>query len=409
MNNQDLPLFSQTSSQNDLKPLTISELTQKIRGQLEPAFSNILIQGEVSNFRPAASGHLYFSLKDSGSVISVALFTFGGKKKLPFELKDGLQVLCKGKVSVYPPRGSYQFIIDTIEPIGSGALTFAFEQLKEKLFKEGFFDPKNKKQIPAFPKKVAIITSPTGAAIQDMLNVLRRRSPQIEILVVPALVQGDEAPKQLIAGLRAVNRYQLADLIVLARGGGSLEDLWAFNNEDLAREIFNSKIPIISGVGHEVDFSIADFVADLRAPTPSAAAEILSQQWVNVRNEVDSYFNRMKLNFIRELSNKKSLLRLLAGQLINPRDRLREQMQKCDELHQRLEFAMKRALEKRKLEFSRVTGKLEALSPLKVLSRGYSILRKDDGMIIRKASDVKDKDRLRVNLSEGEIYVEVNL
>jgi exodeoxyribonuclease VII large subunit len=405
MSFDDLPLFQ--ASQSAPKPLSISELTQKIRGTLEPAFSSVLVVGEVSNYRPAASGHLYFSLKDSGAMISTALFSFGGKKRLPFELKDGLQVLCKGKVSVYGPRGSYQLVLDSIEPIGAGALQYAFEQLKEKLLKEGLFDRDRKKPIPAFPKKVAIITSPTGAAIQDMLNVLRRRAPQIEVLVIPALVQGTEAPSQIINGIRVVVRHQLADLIVLARGGGSLEDLWAFNDEALAREIVNSPIPTISAVGHEVDFTIADFVADLRAPTPSAAAEMFSQNWVECRRQVATAFERIKNFLMRELSTRQSLLRLLASQLVSPKDKLRDQMQKCDEWAHRLEMAMRNGLERRQLAFGRIIGKLEALSPLRVLERGYSIVRSPSGKVLKSKDDVKPQDELKVSLHDGEIQVRV--
>ena len=411
----DLPLFSsglktppaEPAPAAAPKPLSISELTAKIKGTLEPAFSNLLVIGEVSNYRPAASGHLYFSLKDQGAMISAALFSFGNKKRLPFELKDGLQVLCRGKVSVYAPRGNYQFILDSIEPVGAGALQFAFEQLKAKLLSEGLFETARKRPIPAFPKRVAIITSPTGAAVQDMLNVLRRRAPQIEVLVVPALVQGDAAPAQILAGLRAVNRHNLADLIVLARGGGSLEDLWAFNDESLAREIAASKIPTISAVGHEVDFTIADFVADVRAPTPSAAAEMFSQNWVEVRRQVSTAFDRIRNFVTRELSNRASLLRLLAGQLVSPQDRLRDQMQKCDELAHRLEMAMRNSLERRELAFSRLSGKLEALSPLRVLERGYSIVRTPEGKVVKSSTDVKAGDELKVNLHDGQISTRV--
>ena len=415
MSLDDLPLFQNSAASQSQgpapqmapKPLSITELTQKIRSTLEPAFASVLVVGEVSNYRPAASGHLYFSLKDAGAMISTALFTFGGKKRLPFELKDGLQVLCKGKVSVYAPRGNYQLILDSIEPIGAGALQYAFEQLKEKLLKEGLFERERKRPLPAFPNKVAIITSPTGAAVQDMLNVLRRRAPQIEVLIVPALVQGTEAPVQILAGLQAVNRYRLADLIILARGGGSLEDLWAFNDERLAREIAASAIPTISAIGHEVDFTISDFVADVRAPTPSAAAEIFTHNWVEVRNQVQNSFERIRGIVVRELSNRQSYLRLVASQLVSPKDRLREQMQKCDEWTHRLEMAMKNGLERRQLAFRRIVGKMEALSPLRVLDRGYSIVRTVTGKVVKSSGDVKPNEELKVSLHDGQIQVRV--
>ncbi|RYZ71347.1 MAG: exodeoxyribonuclease VII large subunit [Proteobacteria bacterium] len=417
MKNDDLPLFSSlpsappegsgpTTAQKP-KALTVSELTARIKGVMEPAFANVWVQGEVSNYRPSASGHLYFSLKDGTSTISIAFFGAGGRKRLPFDLKDGLQILCHGKVSLYGPRGTYQLVIDQIEPMGAGALQLAFEQMKERLGSEGLFDPARKRPIPPYPKRIAIITSPTGAAIQDMINVLKRRAPNLHVLVVPAVVQGPDAPPQLIRGLNAINQYGLADLIVLARGGGSIEDLWCFNDENLARAIAASKIPVISGVGHEIDFTIADFVADLRAPTPSAAAEILSHHWVDVRNQVRQNFQRIHQMLRRELDSKRALLRLLGGSLVSPRDRLREQMQRCDDLANRLEYAFKSCVERRKLALGRVVGKLEALSPLRVLERGYSIVTTTAGAVVKSARDCVDHQEVRIKLHDGEIRARV--
>lgn len=410
MNLDELPLFApNTAAPQKPKALTVTELTQRIKGAIEPAFSNIWVQGEVSNYRPSASGHLYFSLKDGNSTVSIAFFGAGGRKRLPFDLKDGLQILCHGKISLYGPRGTYQLVIDQIEPLGAGALQLAFEQMKERLGAEGLFDPKRKRPIPSFPKKVAVITSPTGAAIQDMLNVLKRRAPNLEVLVVPAVVQGPDAPPQLIRALQAVNQHRLADLIVLARGGGSIEDLWCFNDEGLARAIAASQIPVISGVGHEIDFTISDFVSDLRAPTPSAAAEILSHHWVEVRTQVRDRSQRIYQILKRELESKRALLRLLSGSLVSPRDRLREQMQRCDDLANRLEYAFKGAIERRKLALGRLVGKLEALSPLKVLERGYSIVTTDAGTVVKSARDCADNQEVRIKLHDGEIRARVQL
>lgn len=398
MAQDDLPLFKNLEP----KHLSVTELTSKIKGVLEPAFHDIWVQGEVSNFRPAASGHLYFSLKDSGSSISAALFGAGAKKKLGFDLRDGLQVLCRGKVSIYAPRGNYQFIIDQIEPLGAGALQIAFEQLKSKLAAEGLFDPERKKSLPPFPKKIAVITSPTGAVIRDMLNILKRRAPHIEVLVIPAVVQGEEAPRQLIRGLEAANKYGLAEIIVLARGGGSVEDLWCFNDENLARAIAASELPVISAVGHEIDFTISDFVSDLRAPTPSAAAEIVSGHWMDVARQIQVSGDRMRSMLLRELQGRKNLLAHLAARVVSPLDKLREQMQRVDEWALRMERAVRQVVERRKLAFGQLTGKLEALSPLRVLDRGYSISRSESGKVLRSKSDTKPGESFQVVFSDGE-------
>jgi len=402
MDRDDLPLFRNLTTPEVPKHLTVTELTSKIKGILEPAFHDVWVQGEVSNFRPAASGHLYFSLKDSGSSISAALFGAGGKKKLSFDLKDGLQILCRGKVSIYAPRGNYQFIIDQIEPLGAGALQIAFEQLKAKLAVEGLFDSKRKKPLPPFPKKIAVVTSPTGAVIRDMLNILKRRAPHLEVLVIPAVVQGEDAPKQLIRGLEAANKYGLAEIVVLARGGGSIEDLWCFNDETLARAIAASALPVISAVGHEVDFTISDFVSDLRAPTPSAAAEIVSGSWVDVARQIQVSGDRMRSMLLRDMQGKRSLLSHLAARVVSPLDRLREKMQRIDDWSLRMERALHQAVERRKLAFGQVTGKLEALSPLKVLDRGYSIVRTETGKVLRNKSDTKPGDEFSVVFSDGE-------
>jgi exodeoxyribonuclease VII large subunit len=385
----------------------VSELTQKIRGVLEPSFQSVWVQGEISNARPAASGHVYFSLKDAGASISAAIFGWGARGKKPgFELKDGLEVLCRGKLSVYPPRGGYQIIVEQIEPLGAGALQLAFEQLKLKLAAEGLFDPARKKELPVFPKKVAIVTSPTGAAVRDMLTVLKRRAPQIEVLIVPALVQGEEAAKHLIRGIEAMNRYQLADVIVLARGGGSIEDLWSFNDEALARAIARSNLPIVNAVGHEIDFTIADFVADRRAPTPSAAAEILSQGWFESREGLRNLWQRMVLWMRRDLQSRKRLLEQVSARVLSPRDRLREQAQRCDDLRARLDRAVAVRLQQRRSKLESLMGRLDALSPLRVLQRGYS-LASVRGEVLKSTRQVVAGDPLELRLSDGVIHAKV--
>jgi exodeoxyribonuclease VII large subunit len=385
------------------KHWTVTEFTNKMRGVLEPAFSQVWVQGEISNYRPAASGHLYFSLKDQGATLSAAVFGWGASRKKSFDLKDGLQVLCRGKVSIYPPRGSYQLIVDQIEPLGAGALQIAFENLKAKLAAEGLFSPSLKRPLPPFPSRIVVVTSPSGAAIQDMLNILRRRAPQIQVLVIPALMQGEEAPRQVIRGLELANRYCLGDAVVLARGGGSIEDLWGFNNEDLARAIRSSQLPVISAIGHEIDFTISDFVADLRAPTPSAAAEILSGHWVEAISRFKDASLRLKGIMQRDLAARKTLLAHVAARVVSPKDRLREQAQRVDELQLRLERSFNSQLDRKKNYLNQLAGKLDALSPLRVLKRGYTLVRDpSNGVVLKSAEDIHSGQELKITFHDGQ-------
>jgi exodeoxyribonuclease VII large subunit len=435
MSLKDLPLFSQTepppSEVTDSKPpassqansktkktatptsptpevtppkhLTVTELTNQIRGVIEPAMNDVWVQGEVSNFRPAASGHIYFSLKDQSSTISAAVFGWGAGRgvKKKFDLKDGMQVLCHGRVTVYPPRGSYQITVDQIEPLGAGALQIAFEQLKAKLAGEGLFDHTRKRPLPTFPTRIAIVTSASGAAIQDMLNILGRRAPHVRVTIIPAVVQGDDAPRQVIRGLEIANQFNLGDVVVLARGGGSIEDLWCFNDENLARAIAKSKLPVVSAIGHEIDFTISDFVADLRAPTPSAAAELVTGFWVDAIGKVRESKIRLVQSIQRDLTTRKTLLSHISARVVSPRDRLREQAQRCDELSLRLERAFRVRLERRRALLEQLAGKLDALSPLRVLERGYAIAQDENGTIIRSASKISSGQELQIQFADG--------
>lgn len=409
----DLPLFShrestsQDNRQSDLKKTgpkhwSVSEITAQIRGVLEPSFLQVWVQGEVSNYRPAASGHAYFTLKDENASLSVAMFGWGARRR-SFELKDGLKLLCRGKITVYPPRGNYQLNADHLEPLGQGDLQAQFEVLKTKLAAEGLFDSARKKSLPPFPLKIAVVTSPSGAAIQDMLNILKRRAPQISVLIIPALVQGEGAPAQLIRGIQLANDFLLGDVLILARGGGSIEDLWCFNDEGLAREISQSKIPVISAVGHEIDFTIADFVADLRAPTPSAAAEIVSGNWTDVLRQVHEAQIRMTQVMQKDLANRRTLLEHVMARLVSPGDQLRNQMQRCDELWIRLERSMRGCLERAHSQWDRLEGKLLALSPLKVLERGYTIIKDPvhEGRVVKSAAQVESEQLLEVIFHDG--------
>lgn len=409
MNNQDLPLFSNNQNPStgaSSSAMTVSEVTAKIKNNLESEFYEIWVKGEISNLKAASSGHVYFSLKDDTANLAAAAFGWNKRtKKASFELKDGLEVLCRGNISVYAPRGNYQLLVDTIEPLGAGALQLAFEQLKEKLLKEGLFDQKRKRPLPKYPQKLVVITSPQAAALRDVLTVLKRRAPFVEVVLIPALVQGEEAPTKLVQALRVANRYQLGEAILLTRGGGSIEDLWAFNHEELARTIAESKLPVVSAVGHEVDFTIADFVADLRAPTPSAGAEILTQHWVELRERTRQIQHRLVQGFRRELVMKRRLLETLAAKLKSPRDQLREKVQKTDELAMGLERGMRLMIERKQTSLERLSTKLNALSPLNVLSRGYALVQNDKNRVIRSSKEVKANEVLKLRFSDGEVKV----
>ncbi len=385
--------------------LTVSQLNHQIKGEIEPRFEDCWIQGEVSNWKLATSGHAYFVLKDKDSTLSATFFSYS-RRKAAFEMKDGLQIIAHGSVTVYPPRGSYQLNIDQVEPLGAGALQLAFEQLKAKLQGEGLFDPARKRPLPKFPKKIVVITSAQAAALRDVLTVLKRRAPQIEVVIIPCLVQGAEAAAKLVQAIKIANHHKMGELILLTRGGGSLEDLWSFNHEDLARAIVASELPVISAVGHEVDFSISDFVADLRAPTPSAGAEILSQNWVRLAETSKQLSSRLATAMNKEILMMKRALQGMAARLRSPKDKLREQIQKADEMAARLERAMKQILERRRMGLTGAIGKLEALSPLKILSRGFALVTSGD-RVVKTGKDVKVGSALQLQLENDQLHVKV--
>ena len=314
---------------------TVSELTAKLKTHLKLFFPNIWVEGEISNLRIPSSGHYYFTLKDSQSQIRGVMFR-SQQRILPFVPEDGMRVICRGRVNVYEPRGEYQLLVETLEPKGKGALQLAFEQLKKKLQAEGFFNEERKRPIPTLPGRIAIITSPTGAALRDILKILNRRFSNLEILIVPVKVQGDEAPGEIARALTIVNMQHAADVIIVARGGGSLEDLWAFNTELVARAIFTSAIPVISAVGHEIDFTIADFVADLRAPTPSAAAELVVRDKQELQQMLSHYSIRLKNTLRNCLEQNRSTIGYLSRHLIDPAKRIINYQIQCDDLHLRL-------------------------------------------------------------------------
>lgn len=425
----------------------VEQLNSHIRLTLEGQLGAVWLQAEISNFKPHSSGHFYFSLKDSKAQISAIMFR-GHNSRLKFKPHDGLEVIVRGRITVYEPRGTYQIVCESMEPVGAGALLKQFEQLKEKLKSEGLFEAGRKKLIPTYPRHVAIVTSPTGAAIQDILNIMNRRARNVELTIIPALVQGTGAVSSLCDGFSKALRLK-PDVIIIGRGGGSMEDLWSFNDEALARLIAGSDIPVISAVGHEVDFTICDFVADLRAPTPSAAAELVAKSSAEITQRLLQIDRVLTSNMQKFLRHKMQNLILTAKRLIDPKKKLQDYAFRNDELLTRLEQGMRahltnlnkdvQLLEKKlvspkdvilrlraKIETAQLKmnnrlnnkiqqlhlqvkskmGMLDSLSPLKVVDRGYSITTVKD-VVVRTVSQVRPKDAIFVRVTDGIIEAEV--
>jgi exodeoxyribonuclease VII large subunit len=332
--------------ETETRIVTVSQLTSSIKAILEGGVGAVTVRGEISNWRPATSGHIYFSLKDAGAMIGAAFFKGAASRMRGLSVKDGVEVICRGRVSVYAPRGTYQVIVESLEPVGAGTLQAQFEALKKKLYEEGLFDTARKRPIPLMPDRIVVITSPTGAAIRDVLSVLKRRFAGAQVLLIPALVQGEAAAPALVEALRQANEFSLGDVILLTRGGGSLEDMWCFNDETLARAIHGSRIPVVSAVGHEIDFTIADFVADLRAPTPSAAAEMLVREKQALVEAVSELEARLGHCVRQELKNTRLRLRGLVSALKNPRDRINELRLRFDDWSERLASAALASVER---------------------------------------------------------------
>ncbi|QZX82127.1 exodeoxyribonuclease VII large subunit [Metapseudomonas otitidis] len=434
----------------DREVLTVSQLNQRARHLLEDVFPQVWVEGEISNLARPASGHLYFTLKDSQAQVRCALFRQNALK-VRQALRDGLAVKVRGKVSLFEGRGDYQMIADAVEPAGDGALRLAFEALKEKLAGEGLFATERKRPLPAHPQRVGIVTSPTGAVIRDIISVFCRRAPQVSLTLVPTAVQGREATAQIVRAL-ALADAQGFDALILARGGGSLEDLWCFNEEAVARAVATCKTPIVSAVGHETDVSISDFVADVRAPTPSAAAELLAPDSSGLRQRLEGLERRLQLRMRQLIAHQHLRLDGLTRRLRHPGERLRQQAQRLDDLEMRLQRAldrqvsqrrerlarletrlaaqhpgralgllrqrldalaarlpraMRETLGTRRLELQSQVQTLHAFSPLATLGRGYSILLDERGQAIRSASQTQPGQRLKARLGEGELEVRV--
>ena len=402
------PLDDFTAETNE-KFFTVSEITREIRTSLEHKFSNIGVLGEISNVRKPGSGHVYLTLKDKNSQLQAVVFR-NTASRIKFELKDGMEVISFGSVTVYEPRGQYQLIINKIEPKGVGALQLAFQQLKEKLEKEGLFDHAHKKEIPFIPKKIGIVTSPTGAAIKDILNIIDRRFANVEVLIYPVKVQGEGAAQEIAEAITELNNYSDIDVIISGRGGGSLEDLWAFNEEIVARSIYNSKIPVISAVGHEIDLTIADLVADKRALTPSEAGELVVPRKDLLIEKTEKFKARLLQSLTGKLRFSKEKLDRIANSYVirQPFDRLNRWQQSLDEFAQRLNLNITHALNTEREKLSGIAGKLESLSPLNVLKRGYTITTKqEDNKSLRDIKNLSKGDKIKTNLSKGSIISEI--
>jgi len=426
--------------------LTVSELTQEIKNILDLKFSDIWIEGEISNLRIPPSGHIYFTLKDDFSQIRAVLFKMQART-LRFVLEDGLHVVCRGRVSVYERRGEYQLILEEVEPKGIGALQLAFLQLKDRLEKEGLFAPAHKKPIPMIPQTIGIVTSPTGAVIRDMLHIIHRRFENVHILLHPVRVQGEGAPLEIAKAIEDFNKRMNVDVIIVGRGGGSLEDLWSFNEEIVARAIYHSKIPIVSAVGHETDYTISDFVADLRAPTPSAAAELVVRDKREIKNTLHYLEERLENQILQTLQENRTNLSHLKKMLTDPRKMIEEYFLRVDdlvnrfriltswtlkrkrerslhlserlylqnpiqrvknlrlaisEIGKRLGQTMRYSVEIQRQKVEGIFGKLGSLSPLSILQRGYSITRMFPSLqILRDAAHIREGDKVEVRLHKG--------
>lgn len=390
--------------------LSVSQINFYIKSIIENdgSLQFVLVTGEISNLTVhQRSGHIYLSLKDSNSVISAVMFA-GNARRLKFRLENGMKVICRGRISVYEPSGRYQLYIEDMQPDGVGALTLAFEQLKKSLAQKGLFDPAHKKPLPKFPKTIGVITSPTGAAVQDITNIIRRRFPSADIVLAPVLVQGESAPEQLV---RAVNKFsasKIADVVIIGRGGGSAEDLWAFNDEQLAYAVYNCETPIISGVGHETDFTVCDFVADVRASTPSAAAELA----VPDRQELMSYYFKQKqyISAMLDRKIKTAQLRLENQQrrmsASSPKLKAEQLEKQLSAKSEKLTRFMNIYISEKENKLIAAKGKLDGLNPLNVLNRGYAIAEKDE-KIITSSKQLKDGDDFTVILSDGKINAKV--
>ena len=390
--------------------VSVSQLNEYIRGKLDgdALLSGIAVRGELSNYKVYPSGHHYFTLKDEASSLKCVMFK-SSAVRLRFRPENGMKVIAMGKISVYPRDGVYQLYCASMAMDGIGDLYAAFEQLKAKLSAQGLFDPAHKKPLPKYPGTIGIVTSSAGAAVHDMLRILRKRYPLTRVLLLPVRVQGAEAPGEIAAAIRYANHYQLADLLIVGRGGGSIEDLWAFNDEQVAHAIYDSRIPVISAVGHEPDVTISDYVADLRAATPSNAAELAVPDQDALRQNLDSMCMAMTTALTRQVKAARQHLQVLSGSpaLQSPTGYLEQRRKSLELLQNRLVSAETRTVERKNRQFIELTSKLDAMSPLKVLTRGYALVRREDGMVLKSVRQVEPGERIKVSLSDGSLTAAV--
>ena len=390
--------------------LSVTQINEYIRSLInqDEVLSMITVRGEISNLTIHRSGHIYFTLKDEGSVLKAVLFR-SSAQKIKFALKEGMGVIVYGRVSVYAPSGQYQLYAENIQPDGIGALYLAYEQIKQRLANEGLFDSNRKKPLPQFPSNIGIVTSPTGAAIHDMINVMSRRYPVAKLTLYPSLVQGENAYKSIISGIRYFNETKSVDIIIIGRGGGSLEDLWAFNSVELAYAIADSEIPIISAVGHESDFTIADFVADLRAPTPSAAAELAVPDALSVRNTIKFNLSSIEKSTLAKITQAKQRLAMLAssGVLTSKLNILDSYRMNLTILSDKLDSSIESIISNKKFSFSISAAKLNSISPLNTLSRGYAIVQNNCGTALSSIKDFNNGDEIAVHLADGNLKATV--
>lgn len=393
-----------------MKVYTVSQINNYIKKILENdiLLTDLYIEAEISNFKAHSSGHLYFTLKDSGAAINSVMFR-SSAARLKFKPESGMKVVARGYISLYEKTGQYQLYVTGMEPAGIGALYMAYEQLRAKLEKAGVFDSKYKKPIPEMPKTVAVITSPTGAAVRDIINVTGRRNPNVEIVIVPVLVQGENAAPDVVRAIEMVNRWGKADTIIVGRGGGSIEDLWAFNEEIVARAIFDSKIPVISAVGHETDFTIADFIADMRASTPSAAAEIAVPEGNVINDRVKNIYNRISKNIELRLGDGLSRYKYCVNTygLKNFTNTVFDNQIYVTELFNKLYERLNNEINKNKLLLKNSFDNIENKSPLRILQRGYSITYSQKGKTIQSSDDVNVDDEINIRLYKGNIKAKI--
>jgi exodeoxyribonuclease VII large subunit len=389
--------------------LTVTQLTAQLKNVMESSFRFVWVSGEISNCKQASSGHIYFTLKDEGAQLAAIIWR-SAAQRLRFQLKDGLKVLAAGPIQLYETRGQYQLIAEMLEPQGVGALELAFRQLQQKLDAEGLFAQDRKRAWPVFPRRIALVTSPSGAAVRDMLQVITRRWPRARIIVVPVPVQGAEAAPQIAAALRRVHLIPEVDVVICGRGGGSLEDLWAFNEEVVARAIYECLVPVISAVGHEIDLTIADLVADKRALTPSEAAELVVPLESDVRLLLEQVRQRLTSALQYRAQQARFQVERLAQRpsLARPLDRIHELEAEVDDLEERMRNAIQRRLESTRQQLGTISASLNALSPLAVLDRGYSLTKRlDDGSLIRDVNQLKAGDRISTLFASGSVVSEI--